>query len=96
MSPGLNVIVYSFAIQCAYNVISDAGIYGVFTFVPPELNVYHPSNVYPVFVGTGNSTLLYVYVAVNCPSPDPNVYTIPLILPFPVATQESKFIVCCI
>ena len=44
-SPGLNVIVYVFAVQCAYNVISEAGIYGVSTFVPFVGSVYQPSNV---------------------------------------------------
>ena len=50
--------------------------------------------MYPAFVGVGNSTLFTVYVAVNCPSPSPNVYTIPLIFPFPVNIHLSKFFVC--
>ena len=72
----------------------DVGIYGDVTFVPPDCKVYQPSNVYPSFVGVSSSTLFDVYVAVNCPSPSPNVYAIPLRVPFPVTIHLSKFMVC--
>ena len=49
-----NVILYLFAIHLAYNVISFVGLYGVSTLYPPVSDVYHPSKVYPSFVGVGN------------------------------------------
>ena len=52
--PGSNVIVYVFAVHCAYNVVSDVGVYGLSIFIPPVVAVYHPLNVYPGFVGVGN------------------------------------------
>ena len=95
-SPGLNVIVYVFAVQCAYNVISEAGIYGVSTFVPFVGSVYHPSNVYPTLVGVGNSTSLSVYCAVIVAAPVPYVYVVPDIEPSPVNCHLSNVFVCII
>ena len=95
-SPGLNVTVYLFAVQCAYNVISESGIYGVSTFVPSVASVYHPSNVYPSLVGVGNSTLLSVYCAVIVAFPAPYVYVVPDIEPSPVSSHLSNVFVCII
>ena len=37
------------------------GVYGEVTLFPPVDSVYHPSNVYPSFVGVCNVTLSPVY-----------------------------------
>ena len=53
--PGLNVTVYSFAVQCAYNVTSSVGTtYLVFIFVPSVFSVYQTSNLYPSYSSVGN------------------------------------------
>ena len=48
----LNVTVYEFVVQWAYNVwfaVIDT-IEDAVTFVPPLAEVYHPANVYPVLL----------------------------------------------
>ena len=51
------------------------GVYGESILSPPVCCVYHPANVYPSLVGSGNSSiLLSVYVAVNVPLSAPNMY----------------------
>ena len=95
-SPGFNVIVYLFAVQCAYNVTSPSGIYSLSTFVPSFSSVYHPANVYPSLVGSVNSTAFLVYTAVIVSSFVPNVYVVPSKSVPSVFDHFSKFCVCSI
>ena len=95
-SPGFNVIVYLFAVQCAYNVTSPSGIYSFSTFVPSFSSVYHPANVYPSLVGSINSTAFLVYTAVIVSSFVPNVYVVPSKSVPSVFDHFSKLCVCSI
>ena len=59
----LNTIVYVFAVHCAYIVTSLSGVYvcpAFPIFSPPAFSVYHPLNVYPVLVVSGNIILLFL------------------------------------
>ena len=85
---------YLLAVHLAYNVTLFVGVYGEVTLFPPVDAVYHPSNVYPGFVGVDNVTLFGVYCAVNVPLPSPNVYVVPSIFPFPDNVHAVNVFVC--
>ena len=56
---------YSFAVHCAINVCADAVVTCVVEVIIVSVpSNFHPVNVYPVFVGIGNSPYVVPYVTI--------------------------------
>ena len=59
---GFTVNVYVAPCQCAFNVLSSVIFTVSLLVICVESSINHPSNVYPVFVGVGNSPYFWSYV----------------------------------